>query len=274
MTRGFGEIAEGLRRSTVQVLTGGRDRGSGSGVIWAPDGVIVTNAHVARAPEVLVEFWDGRRLPAGVAARDPGRDLAVLRCSAAGLPAAEFGDSAALRPGELVIAVGNPLGFAGALTTGVIHSLGPIRGMGPHRWIRAGVRLAPGNSGGPLANAEGKVIGINTAIVAGLGLAIPSNAVAGFLRSGQRPRLGVAVREVGVGLLVVEVESGGAASQASLWVGDILTRADRRQLRSGADLHAALDGAGEVLDLEFVRGDRTRPRHATVRLNVQAAEAA
>ena len=274
MTRGFGEIAEGLRRSTVQVLTGGRDRGSGSGVIRAADGVIVTNAHVARAPEVLVELWDGRRLPAGVAARDPARDLAVLRCSAAGLPAAEFGDSANLRPGELVIAVGNPLGFAGALTTGVIHSVGPIRGMGPRNWVRAGVRLAPGNSGGPLANADGKVIGINTAIVAGLGVAVPSNTVAEFLRSGQRPRLGVAIREAGIGLLLVGVESGGPASQASLWVGDILTRANGRPLRTRTDLHAALDGAGEVLDLEFVRGDRTRPRHASVRLKVRAAEAA
>src|SRR5215475_8693942 len=109
------------------------------------------------------------------------RDLAELKVGETGLPAATAGDSAAVRPGELVIAVGSPLGFAGALSTGVVHSIGPLPGMGRQSWIRAGVRLAPGNSGGPLANAQGQVIGINTAIDNGLGVAVPANAAVEFL---------------------------------------------------------------------------------------------
>ena len=174
--RGFGEIAEALRRSTVQVMPAGR--GQGSGVIWSTNGLIVTNAHVARADTAEVALWDGRRLPGRVLVRDPWRDLAILRVLASGLPAAAPGNSDTVRPGELAIAVGNPLGFAGAVSTGVIHSAGPIRGMGQQRWIRAGVQLAPGNSGGPLANARGEVVGINTAIVQGLGIAAPANSVA------------------------------------------------------------------------------------------------
>ncbi len=180
--RGFGEIAESLRRSTVQVLApaGG---GQGSGVIWSRNGLIVTNAHVARSDHSEVELWDGRRLPARLLLRDPWRDLAVLRILAADLPAAAIGDSDAVRPGELAIAVGSPLGFAGAVSTGAIHSTGPIGGMGRQHWIRAGVQLAPGNSGGPLANARGEVIGINTAIVNGLGVAAPANSAAELVRA-------------------------------------------------------------------------------------------
>src|SRR5438270_2922185 len=194
--RGFGEIAERLRRSTVQVFPHGRGRGGGSGVVWSSDGLILTNAHVARpgsAPaEIEVELWDGRRLPGRVAARDPRRDLATLRIAATGLDAATPGDSDTVRPGELVMAIGNPLGFAGALSTGVIHSIGKLPGMGRQSWIRAAVQLAPGNSGGPLANAQGRVVGINTAIVNGLGVAVPGNAALDFLRRGAPPSLGVA----------------------------------------------------------------------------------
>ena len=177
--RGFGEIAEALRRSTVQIFPIGeaasrRSGGQGSGIVWSGNGLIVTNAHVARSDMADVELWDGRSLPARVLLRDPWRDLAVLRVLSSGLPAATIGDSDSVRPGELAIAVGSPLGFAGALSTGAIHSTGPIRGMGSQSWIRAGVQLAPGNSGGPLANARGEVIGINTAIINGLGIAAPA----------------------------------------------------------------------------------------------------
>jgi serine protease Do len=179
--RDFGEVAERLRRSTVQVSAGGR--GAGSGVIWAADGLIVTNAHVVRSDRPRVELWDGREFEAEVAASDTRRDLASIRIAAGGLPAATAGDSSALRPGELVLAVGNPFGFIGALTTGVVHALGPLRGLGRQTWVQAAVRLAPGNSGGPLADASGRVIGLNTMIAAGgLALAVPSNAVADFLR--------------------------------------------------------------------------------------------
>ncbi|HJT87301.1 MAG TPA: trypsin-like peptidase domain-containing protein, partial [Bryobacteraceae bacterium] len=209
----FGEIAERLRRSTVQVFAAGGRRGGGSGVIWGADGLIITNAHVATSPSLGIELFDGRRFEALLDTRDSRRDLAALRINVTGLPAAAAGDSTALRAGELAIAIGNPLGFAGALSTGVIHSLGALPGMGRQKWIRATVRLAPGNSGGPLANASGQVIGINTAIVHGLGIAVPAKAVGEFLRRGNLPRLGVVLRPVPVGsarlgLLLLEVESG------------------------------------------------------------------
>jgi serine protease Do len=265
--QGFGEVAERLRRSTVVVSTD-RRRGGGSGVVWNADGLILTNAHVARGAEAEVELWDGRRITGRVVARDSRRDLASLRIAAPGLEAATAGDSGGLRAGELVIAVGNPLGFAGALSTGVIHSIGALARMGRQPWIRADVQLAPGNSGGPLANAMGHVIGINTAIVNGMGVAVPSNAVAAFLRQGARPSLGVTLRPVPMGVLILGVEPEGAAAAASLRAGDLL-------LISFDDLSEALDSGGEVLRLPFFRGDRTRVREAYVRLAAGArAEAA
>ena len=258
--RGLGEVAERLRRATVQVRAGRRERGVGSGIVWSSDGLILTNAHVARAREMEVELWDGRRWSGRVTSRDPRRDLAVLRIEASSLEAAAPGDSSAVRPGELVIAVGNPLGFAGALSTGTIHSTGG-------GWIRAGVQLAPGNSGGPLANALGQVIGINTAIVDGLGLAVPSNTAVEFLRNGARPSLGVSLRPVPLGLLLLEVDPGGAADHASLRAGDILlTRFD--------DLNQALDSGRDLLRLHFLRGGGRQVREAVVQLGARVGAAA
>lgn len=276
--RSFGEVAERLRRSTVQVFSGGRGRGGGSGVIWSRDGLILTNAHVARSSRVEVELWDGRTLDARVTAHDPRRDLAALRITAAELEPAGAGDSSALRPGELAIAIGSPLGFSGALTTGVIHSVGPMPGMGRQPWVRATVRLAPGNSGGPLANADGLVVGLNTAIVHGLALAVPSNEVAGFLRRGARPRLGVVLRPVAVdharpGLLILEVEPGSPADTASLRVGDILVGLDGRLLDSIDALGEALDRATGPLSVQFIRGDRNRLRQAVAVLEKHAEAA-
>jgi serine protease Do len=273
--RGFGEIAERLRRSTVQVFPHGRSRGGGSGVVWSADGLIVTNAHVARSPEAEVELWDGRRFPARVTARDPRRDLATLRINVTGvnhspLETATPGDSDGLRPGELVIAIGNPLGFAGALSTGVIHSIGKLPGMGSQSWIRAAVQLAPGNSGGPLANAQGQVVGINTAIVNGMGVAVPAKAALDFLRRGPCPSLGVVLRPVSQGLLLLEVEPAGAAAAASLRAGDIL-------LGSFDQLNEALDSGREVVRLQFVRewpaSGRARVREVAVRLDARAEAA-
>jgi serine protease Do len=267
--RGFGEIAERLRRSTVQVLSD-RRRGGGSGVVWKSDGLVVTNAHVARQSQVQVELWDGRQLEARRVACDARRDLAALRITASGpdfdLTPATPGDSGVLRPGELVIAVGSPLGFAGALSTGVVHSIGALPGMGRQNWIRADVQLAPGNSGGPLADAHGDVIGINTAIVNGLGVAVPSNAVAAFLEQGARPSLGVTLRAVSFGLLILEVDPEGAAAAASLRPGDIL-------LGSFDSLSEALDSGRDVLRLQFFRGDRNRVREVFVRLASRAVAA-
>ncbi|HWR53001.1 MAG TPA: trypsin-like peptidase domain-containing protein [Bryobacteraceae bacterium] len=263
--RGFGDVSERLRRSTVQILFGG-SQALGSGVVWSADGLILTNAHVARHNQAQVELWDGRSVPARVTARDFRRDMAALRIAAADLEPAAPGDSSAVRPGELVIAVGSPFGFAGAVSTGVVHSIGAIPGMGGQRWIRADVRLAPGNSGGPLANARGQVIGINTAIVNGLGIAAPSNEAAAFLLRGPRPSLGVTLSPVSLGLRILEVEAGGAAEMAALRPGDLL-------LISLDALGEALDRGHETLRLRFLRGDGRRVRETVVRLEARAVAA-
>lgn len=273
---GFGEIAEHLRRSTVLIRPG--RRGSGSGVIWSGDGTIVTNAHVAHDSNAHVQLWDGREFVGTVTARDPRRDLVSLRINASDLPAATPADSAQLRPGELAIAIGNPMGFLGALTTGVIHAIGPVRGLGSQIWVQASVRLAPGNSGGPLADAGGRVIGINTMVAGRLALAIPSNVVRHFLAVGPGDTwLGVTVRPVRVprfgghtfGLILLEVETGSPAAQASLMAGDILIGREEKPFRSIEDLSDAIDGAGvRLLCLEFLRGSYSRVRRVTVRLGI------
>jgi serine protease Do len=278
---GFGEVAERLRRSTVHVSSGGR--GHGSGIIIKSDGTIVTNEHVARVGRLGVTLWDGRSFPVEIAARDARRDLAILRVAASDLPAATLGDSSRLRPGELVIAIGNPLGFMGALTAGVVHAVGPLPGLGPRKWIQAGVRLAPGNSGGPLADASGNVVGVNTMVAGRLGLAVPSNEVARLL-SGDTPQfLGVTLRPVPVtaegreqlGLMIIELVPDGAASRASLLPGDILVGADGRFFSALEDLEDALQGSAErVLRLQFVRGDPSKLRSVAIQLGVRKSVAA
>ncbi|HUA19820.1 MAG TPA: trypsin-like peptidase domain-containing protein [Bryobacteraceae bacterium] len=282
LPQGFGEAAEKLRRSTVQVVSESREgRGVGSGVIWSADGTVVSNAHVASGEEARIQLWDGRTFQARVAARDARADLAMLRLHAGGLTPVAWRDSESLRPGELVLAVGNPLGFVGALTTGVVHASGSVRGLGRRRWVQAAIRLAPGNSGGPLADAEGRVVGINTMVVqGGLALAIPSDNVADFLKHGSRPPLGVVVRLVadrmrGLGLLVLEVLANSPAETASLLIGDLLVSVNGRDLRSVDDLGDAIDeSAGGVLKIGFLRGDRGHERQVSVLLNASRMEAA
>jgi serine protease Do len=273
----FGEVAEKLRRSTVRITSGplrgsARDRGSGSGVVWTAGGTVITNAHVVR-DRAEVEFWDGSKTEAVIAARDDRRDLARLETSVANLPAAERRDSASLRPGEIVLAVGNPLGFVGALSTGIVHASGTIPGLGRQAWIQAAVRLAPGNSGGPLADAEGRVVGINTMMVGGgLALAVPSNAVADFLSRAARPSLGVVVQPIAAqggsaGLLVLRVDSRSPASRASVLPGDLLVGANGRSFDSVDDLGDAIDrSAGGILRLQFLRGDRRASREVAIPL--------
>jgi len=279
---GFGEIAEKLRRSTVLVHAGGR--GSGSGVIWSSDGSVITNAHVARAGKISLQLWDGREFDATITSRDPSRDLALLRIAATNLPSALVADSSLVRPGELAIAIGNPMGFVGALTTGVIHAVGPLRGIGSQSWVQADVRLAPGNSGGPLADARGRVIGINTMVAGTLALAIPSNTVQDFLSAGPSDAwLGVTVHPVKVprsgafasgahrfGLVLLEIEPQSPASFASLLPGDILLGTEEKAFASPADLSRALQGKGpRTLRLEFLRGDYSHVRRVTVQLGNQ-----
>ncbi|HWC99049.1 MAG TPA: trypsin-like peptidase domain-containing protein, partial [Candidatus Sulfopaludibacter sp.] len=232
------------------------------------DGLILTNAHVARDSDAQIELWDGRRLDARVTLTDPRRDLAALRVTPGdcdGL-AASVGDSDKLRPGELVIAVGSPLGFAGAVSTGVVHSIGPLPGMWRQNWIRADVQLAPGNSGGPLANAQGQVVGMNTAIVHGMGVAVPASVAVDFVRGGARPSLGVVLRPVRLGLEILKVEPGGAASAASLCQGDVL-------LGSFDALSEALDSGRDVVRLRFFRGGVERIREVYVPLTARAQAA-
>jgi serine protease Do len=278
---GFGEIAEQLRRSTVLVSPGGR--GNGSGVIWSADGAIVTNAHVARASQTRVQLWDGREFDATMVSRDTRRDLAELHISAANLPAAAAADSSQVRPGELAIAIGNPLGFVGALTTGVIHAVGPLRRFGSEPWVQADVRLAPGNSGGPLADARGRVIGINTMVAGRLALAVPSNAVTSFLASDPIDAwLGVTVAPVQVprpssraktfGLVLLEVEPDSPAANASLLPGDILLGTDEKSFASLDDLASSLQGSGpRLVRLAFLRGNYERFRRVTVQLGAEKA---
>ncbi len=255
----FGTVAEKLRRSTVRI------DGSGSGVIWAP-GAVVTNAHVARTDRAKIETWNGRTVEAVLEKRDPRRDLALLHapCDA---PAIQPGDSDALRAGQIVLAVGNPLGFVGALSTGVIYGHGPVRGLGRHNWVLADLRLAPGNSGGPLADSEGRLVGINTMIAGRLALAVPANAVAEFLTSARdRVMLGVTLREIPrAGLLILEVAPGSPAARASLLAGDILVGI------TPGELHASIAGS-PILRLRFTRGGNPHIREVAVRL--RPAEAA
>ena len=267
--------AERLRQATVQVR--GRGPGSGSGVIWSADGVIITNAHVAHGTQAEVELWDGRIFPAQVLRRDEERDLAALKIDATDLPAATIGDSDTLRVGEVVLAMGNPLGIIGALTTGIVHATsaaGPSRG---RSWVQADVRLAPGNSGGPLADAQGRVIGINSMIAGELALAVPSNTVQRFLANqpDERPMLGVALRPVvlpqnQMGLLIFAVVPDSAADTAGLIIGDILIGANGKAFTTPEDLVPALRGAfqGTPLSLDIVRGGKPQ----TVTVNVALAQ--
>jgi serine protease Do len=282
---GLGEIADRLRRSTVLVRPGA-SKGNGSGVLWSSDGLIVTNAHVAQGSRAEISLWDGREFRAEVTSRDARRDLAALRISAGELFAAEAGDSSRVRPGEIAIAVGNPLGFVGALTTGVVHAVGSLRGLGSQSWVQSDVRLAPGNSGGPLADAGGRVIGINAMVAGRLALAIASNEVARFLRGesgADSLRLGVSVVPVRMprpiagrkfGLVLAAVEPGTPAASASLLPGDILLGTEQKRFTSVSNLAEALQGdAAAVLRLEFLRGDYERVRRVSVQLAARGQKA-
>lgn len=261
--------AENLCRSTVQVR--GRSSGHGSGVIWRSNGLVITNAHVVRGPRATIKLADERELDAVVIARDRRSDLAALQVEASDLPSITV-SSEVLRVGELVLAVGNPLGLVGVLTTGVIHAISHNNVAGG-QWIQADVRLAPGNSGGPLANSQGHVIGINCMIVGSLALAIPSHTVEQFLQQGARSYLGVTTQPVlvplggkrVVGLLVIQVAAESAAEQHGLLIGDVLTTANGQPFNSPDDLlRAILSIAGSALQLDLLRGGKPMSYRITV----------
>ncbi len=272
----LGRVGEALRRVTVQVRTvagrGARGDAAGAGVIWE-DGLVVTNAHVARREHALVELYDGRTFPARRVAVDAARDLAALRLDAGGLAPAQPGDAAALRPGDVVVALGNPLGWVGALGLGIVNGIDRFHGA--PRWIRADIRLAPGNSGGPLADAAGAVVGLNTMVAGGLGLAVPTEAVRRFLaHPDTRPVLGVSLRPVVVrgpagdapALLVTGLHAGGPAASAGVRPGDALLGVGGEPFATELDLGIALEATavGDVLALDLLRDGR--PLRREVRL--------
>jgi serine protease Do len=280
---GFGEIAERLRRCTVQITAGSHRQGSGA--IIKPDGIIVTNAHVAAAGPIRVQLWDGTNTEAALLTRHPSRDLAVLRIiRKPGLPSIPLADSDQVHVGELVTAIGNPFGFVGALSTGIVHAVGRVHGLGPMKWIQSDARLAPRNSGGPLANAQGCLVGVNTMIASGVGLAVPSNVIARVLQGNSaKAPLGLLMSAVEVqvsgqrrfGLLVLKVEVGGAAQMASLMPGDVVVGIEGGLVDSIDDLERTLDRAGQgVVRLQFLRGSQTNIRTVAVRLGTSNKVAA
>ena len=277
-------VVERVGPSVVQVQDG---RGAGSGVIITPDGYVLTNAHVVeRADTARVRLADGRSVSGRAVGRDPSSDLAVLRVDAAGLPAAELGDSDALRVGQLVIAIGNPLGFQSTVTTGVVSALGrslhgrdgrPIEGV-----IQTDAALNPGSSGGPLVDTQGRIVGINTAVIAGaqgICFAVPSNTASALvvvlMRDGhvRRASLGISAAPTPIGralaarlaiaasegIRVVEVVTGSPADRAGLRAGDILVFLDGTALPTLSALQRVLTADRVARPLPAVvirRGER------------------
>ena len=269
-------LSASLRDVTVVIRshTGRRGRsavGQGSGVLWTPDGQIVTNAHVATTDDATVTFADGRSSEARVVARDRRRDLAVLRADRtpqrAFVPSnAAIGEPSTMRAGEIVVALGHPLGIEHALALGVLHAAPTARSP----YVVADIRLAPGNSGGPLADVRGRIVGINSMIVGQLGVAVSVDAVRGLLVSiAPRPTLGVELRPVdvrvpagakspSVGMLVLAIEPDSAAARAGILLGDVLLGFAGHPFRSADQLASVLRdaGPGATLRLDVGRGGR------------------
>lgn len=297
------QIAAEARLSVAQAQVG--SRGIGSAIIWEvgqPDekgeaeATIITNTHVVMAghsERVTLRLSDGRQIEAQLLALDPEHDLAALRARATGLRAARIGDSAALRVGEFVMAIGNPFGIEAAVTTGVVAAQSPVdpdidlepaqqrdsawagRRFARVELVQADIRLYPGNSGGPLLDARGRVIGVNAMVGGGLGFAIPSNTVRRFLdetgRTGQRAYIGVQAQTVELSPvqrqragvthetvpLIVAVEADGPAEAAGILVGDALLAVDGHITQSAEQLVRLLNRAGtagQQRTLEALRG--------------------
>ncbi len=273
--------------------------GTGSGFIFAADGLILTNSHVVEeASEIEVMLPDGRERGADLIGQDPDTDVAVLKITASDLTAVSFGQSQALRPGQLVIAIGNPYGFQHTVTAGVVSALGRTlrarSGRLIDQVIQTDAALNPGNSGGPLVTSAGQVIGVNTAIISGgqgLSFAVPISTVVSvlpaLLRDGRvrRGYLGVAGQDVpllrrvtrfhrlaqATGVLVISLEQDGPARAGGLREGDIIVSLDALPIPSLDDLHRTLteDRIGTFATMGLLRdqqrldvtvriGDRSR----------------
>lgn len=265
-------MIENAQRSVVQVRSGGR--GIGAGVIWHPEGLVLTNHHVVAGGRrnVMVALHDGRSFDAEVVKNSGSLDLTLLRLDVAALdlPAAPVGDSDALRVGELVYAIGHPWGSVGAVSAGIIGGVGEFRGPGRGSWaryVRSDVTLAPGNSGGPLLNSRGEVVAINAMIFGSTALSIPSNVAGAWIAAERRPRLGVGVlpveipvtlrREAGPGgLVVADIKTGGAADRSGVLVGDVLLDVSGQPLDRAETLLEALTRAGDAVTIRVMRGGR------------------
>ena len=245
-------------------------QGHGSGFVFTPDGFILTNSHVAHgATKTEVAFADGRRLRAELVGDDPDTDLAVLRVDVPAQVVAPLGDSAALRVGQVVIAIGNPLGFQSTVTAGVVSALGrsfrSVSGRLIDNVVQTDAALNPGNSGGPLLDSRGTVVGVNTAVILpaqGICFAVAVNTVK--LVAGQliafghvrRARIGVGGQNVALprlavrahrliqpsGVLVTTVDSGSPAARAGVQPGDIIVAFHQQPVHGIDDLHRLLSG--------------------------------
>ena len=268
-----------------------QQQGQGSGFITRSDGVVLTNAHVVEgASDVEVTLPDGRRFNGKVLGNDPVTDVAVVKLVAKGLPVAPLGDSARVRPGETAIAIGNPLGLDNTVTAGIISAIQRTNALGEGQrvpYLQTDAAVNPGNSGGPLINDRGQVIGINTAIRkapgAGLSFAIPINLArtiaAQILDRGRasHPYIGVRLqaltpqlaREINAtsaecrlpevdGVVVVEVIPGSPAAQGGLRACDLVDSVAGRAVRNPSQLQLAVDQGrvGQELRLQVRRGDR------------------
>jgi S1-C subfamily serine protease len=271
-------------RVSRRVRGGRRAVGGGSGVVITPDGFMLTSAHVVAGTDGRVEasFVDGRELAAEVVGADPLSDLAVLRSEEDGLVPAVLGDAETLRVGQLVVAIGNPHGFAGSVTAGVVSALGrslPVRSRAAGRIvenvIQTDAALNPGNSGGALADGRGCVVGINTAVAGvGLGLAVPINdvtrrIVGALMRDGRftRAYIGIAggsrplpprlARELGraAGVEVVEVVEGSPAAKAGLRPEDLIVAVGETPVEGADDLQRLMVGEliGERVEATVIR---------------------
>jgi S1-C subfamily serine protease len=266
-----------------QSRTSGRGSGEslGSAVAFTADGFLLTNAHVVgRAAGGTATFSDGSAAAFQVVGADPLSDLAVLRATGTTPEPAELGEADGLRVGQLVVAVGNPLGLAGSVTAGVVSALGRSLPVGEHGLIEDVIQtdaaLNPGNSGGALADSHGRVVGINTAVAgAGLGLAVPVNAttrriVSTLMRDGRvrRAYLGVVVVPAPVapvwrpklggratGLRVASVVSSGPADRAGLRAGDLLLTAGGHEVATAQDLQRLMfaEAIGHPLPVTVMR---------------------
>jgi S1-C subfamily serine protease len=277
-------VGPAVVRLDVKTKDGRTGGGTGSGVIVAPDGLVLTNSHVVNgATQVTVATVDGRSLTARVVGDDPDTDLALARIDApVTLPAAALGNSKLLKRGQLVIAIGNPLGFESTVTTGVVSALGRSLRARSGRLIddviQTDAALNPGNSGGPLVSSHGEVVGINTAVILGaqgICFAVASNTanfVLGELVRHARVRrafIGIAAQQIAIprrlrhaagliqesAVLAANVEAGSPADRAGVKMRDIILTLDGTAITGGDDLIRVLAGdkIGRKVEIEILR---------------------